>query len=230
MVKNVSSLNITNHPNFLLKDLKRIPKLDFRYATEESRANTIAVLGSSSTDADILKYMDLCSEVTGELVKRNYNILTGNGAYGIMGAAYDAAAANSIRDIQTKKPIQNLVILRTPFWGDERTDCIPIGKATSENLRIDSFSKTADTFLCFDGGPATVQEVTSLIAKNHYGEFNPVKNVILVGREAFMGLINHYQRLFGLGRTSKCPEGNLFSVAETKDEILGIIRKFSKSV
>ena len=205
----------------------KIPALDERYTTAESKAKTITVLGSSKSTESILDAMDLCSRLTKDLVLNGYNILSGCGSSGIMGAAYNAAKENSIKDLKTGKPIQNLSVIMDPPWGDENIeDCIPIGKATSEAERISAkFKKASETFVIFPGSATTLEEATSLIQQNEYAPKNePLTKIILVGKEFFGGLTQQYQKLFDSKLLKHSPE-ELFKVLNTKDEILKEIRK-----
>jgi len=218
--------NITFKSNFN-EAFKAIPSLDEKYTTQESKAKTITILGSSKSTDAILESMDLCSKVTKDLVLSGYNILSGCGSNGIMGAAYNAAKENSIKDIKTGKPLQNLSVIMDPPWGDENIDdCIPIGKATSEAERIAiKFKKASDTFVIFPGSATTLEEATSLIQQNEYAPKNEqLKKIILVGKEFFSGLTLQYQKLFDSKLLKHSPE-ELFKVLNSKDEILKEIRK-----
>ena len=192
-----------------------------KYTTLESKANTVTIMGSSKDTDGILDAMDLCSKVTKDLINIGYNINTGCGAKGIMGAAYNAAKENSAIDNETGKPLQNLSILVEPVWGDEDIEnCVPIGKATSESDRIEKFGKTSNTFLIFPGSATTLLEASSLIQKNEYAPKNePLKKLILVGEDFFAGTVKQYQSLYDAKLLKHTPD-ELFKVVDTKGEIL----------
>ena len=193
-----------------------------KYKTQHARENTVAVLGSSKTVDEILDYMDICSNSTKALVLGGKNLVHGCGTMGIMGAAYDSGYKYSKRDINNN-PEQNLAIVTEPLWGNEDLEhCIPIACATSEADRIDKFTEVADTVLIFPGSAGTMQEATTLISKNYYGNPQDRKKIILVGKDFFKGLIEQYNKLYETGLI-KCSPEKLFSVADSEDEINKII-------
>jgi len=216
--------------NLLSDKFAHIPILNPNYTTPESKAKTVTILGSSKTSDALSEYMDLCSKVTKSLMENGYNIVSGCGANGIMGATYKAAKDNSLKD-SFGKPLQNLAIVVEPAWGDEDIEnCIPVGKATSESDRISKFCKVSDHFIVFPGGESTLLETTSLIQKNKYPEKGePFKRIILVGQQIFSGLVNQYQSFFELGTVSKPPE-QLFKVLNSEKEILKEFPKLNKLV
>ena len=193
-----------------------------KYKTQQARENTVAVLGSSKTVDEILNYMDMCSNSTKALVLNGKNLVHGCCTMGIMGAAYDSGLKYSRKDANNK-PQQNLAIITKPLWGDEDLEhCIPIACASSEADRIEKFTKVADTILIFPGSVGTMQEITTLISKNYYGNLQDRKRIILVGSDFFKGLIEQYNKLYEAGLI-KCPPENLFTVVDSEDEINKII-------
>lgn len=216
--------------SFLADKFAHIPTLNSNFTTPESKAKSVTILGSSVTSEALSEYMDLCSKVTKGLIENGYNVVSGCGATGIMGATYKSAKDNSLKDV-FGKPIQNLAIVVEPAWGDEDIEnCIPIGKATSEPDRITKFSKVSDNFIVFPGGESTLLETTSLIQKNKYPEKGEnFKKIILVGQQIFSGLINQYQALFELGTVSKPPD-QLFKVLNSEKEILKEFPKLNKLI
>ena len=201
-----------------------IPNLNEKYTTATSKAETIVIWGSSKETDSILKSMNLCSKTTKDLISQGYNILTGCGSNGIMGSAYKSAAKYSNKDIKTQKPTQNLAIVVEPAWGDEDiNNCIAIGKAQSETDRIEKFRKTADTFVIFPGSATTIQEAATIIQKNEYSSGDePLKKIILVGKDFFSGLNEQYQKLFEYKLLKHSPK-DLFTIADTEEEILEIV-------
>lgn len=203
-----------------------IPALDERYATPASRARTVTVLGSSKSVDPIKEQVALSGKVSGELIRRGYNVLTGAGNAGVMGASYKAAAENANAVPEAGPRGENLVIAVRPAWGDENlSDARAIGVADSEAERIEKFAKTADSFLIFPGSAGSLQEAATLIAKNAYRGMAPLKRIILVGRDFFGGLSQQYQRLFTDGLLKEAPEA-LFRVVDTAEELLAEFPSF----
>lgn len=205
--------------------LRNISVLDNRYTTPEMRAKAVVVLGSSKSTEPLMEYMDLCSQTTKALVQNGYNIVTGCGTKGIMGAAYYAARESSALNMQGK-PLQNLSIIVNPLWGDENLeDCVVIGKASSESERIMKFTKVADNFVIFPGGTTTMQEAATLIRHNVHSEESGLKKIILVGKEFFAGLKQQYEAMAKMQFIKKSPDA-FFRILSDKNEIVkAILRK-----
>lgn len=196
-----------------------IPSLDERYTAPESRSRTVTVLGSSRAADPIRRHMDLAARIAGELVRRGYNILSGCGNAGIMGAAYDAAAAAS----KAAGAGENLAIVVTPAWGDENlADARAIGIADSEAARIEKFRKVSDTFLVFPGGASSLQEASTLIAQNERRGGAAPKRILFVGRDFYRGLEAQYDRLYAQGLLAAKPR-ELFQVVDSADEIIAAV-------
>ena len=171
-----------------------------------------------------MQYLDLCSETTKAFVKNGYNVVTGCGTKGIMGAAYYAAKEASAVDLNGKA-IQNLAIIVNPLWGDENfEDCVVIGKASSEAERIMKFAKVADNFVIFPGGVTTLQEATTLIRYNVHTNENGLKKIVLVGKEFFAGLKQQYETMAAFKLLTR-PADTVFKVLSEKHEILKSILK-----
>lgn len=192
------------------------------YKTTQSKSNTIAVLGSSKTTNDILKYMDICSNSVKSMILSGKNIVTGCGGAGIMGSAYMAGKKHSKLN-EDGKPAQNLAILTNPLWGDEDIEnCVPLALANSESERIEMFTEVADTMIIFAGSAGTLQEAATLISKNYYGKNENKKNIILVGKDFFSGLAEQYNKLYETGLI-KCKPSELFTLVDSEDEINKLI-------
>ena len=211
--------------NNLAVDLfNNIPVLNKNYTKPEMREKAVVILGSSRTTEPLMDYMNLCAQTTRELVKNGYNIVTGCGTKGIMGAAYYAAKDSSALDMKGK-PIQNLTIIVNPLWGDENLeDCVVIGKASSEADRIMKFTKVADNFVIFPGGTTTMQEATTLIRHNFHSYESGLKKIILVGQDFFSGLKAQYDKMAKMQFIKKSPEA-FFKVLSSKNEIISAILK-----
>lgn len=211
--------------NLAVDILRNTPALDKNYTKPEKRAKAVVILGSSRTTEPLMEYMDLCAKTTKDFVNHGYNIVTGCGTKGIMGAAYNAAKEASVVDM-SGKPLQNLSIVVNPLWGDENLqDCVIIGKAFSESERIAKFAKVADNFVIFPGGTTTLQEAATLIRLNVHSAENGLKKIVLVGKEFFSGLKTQYENMANMGFLKKKPEA-FFKILSQKQEILKeIIRK-----
>lgn len=203
--------------------IKTIPNINPRYTTKESRQNTVAILGSSTSSETIERYLKASSDITRHFVENGYNVVHGCGTKGIMGEVYNSAQKYSVKNA-SGKPIQNLAIIVEPLWGDENLiDCIPIGKANSEAERITKFAKVADNFVIFPGSAGTLQEATTLIQNNHYLKEGDAKKVILFGAEFWEGLVSQYKKLFDLKLLKENPIGKLFHIANSKEDLLKLI-------
>lgn len=198
---------------------KNIPPI---YSTPYSKSNTVAILGSSKETPDIMKYMDMCSVATKDIVLSGRNIVSGCGTVGIMGRAYESGRKYSKLDEQGK-PAQNLSIVMEPLWGDEDLEnCIPLKRAYSEAERVEDFAQVADTVVIFPGSAYTLQEASTLIAKNYYGKPEDKKKIIFVGKEFFEGLDLQYEQLYKSGLISCKPE-ELYTIVDSKEEIMAMI-------
>ncbi len=200
---------------------KTIPE---KYYASQSKANTVAILGSSKSSDEILKYMDMCSDITKAIILSGKNIVHGCGNSGIMGNAYKAGQKYSKRD-ERNKPLQNLAIIANPLWGDEDLEnCIPLTTTNSEAERIEKFADVSNTIVVFPGSVSTIQEAATLIAKNYYGKPESKKQVILVGKEFFKGLTTQYEKLYQAGLI-KCPPESLYRIVDNESDLLNIIEE-----
>lgn len=204
---------------------REIPKyIEPKYMTKEAKQNTVTIMGSSKSTDAISDYLDICVQTAKTFVLADKNILHGCGADGIMGAAYRAGQKYSKRD-EDNRPIQNLAIIATPMWGDEDLEnCIPITTASSEAERIEKFAVCSDSFVIFPGSATTIQEASTLIAKNYYGKPEDKKKIVLVGNEFFKGLDEQYQKLYK-DKLIKCKPEDLYTIVDTPEEIIEQIKK-----
>lgn len=182
----------------------------------KKKENNVVILGSSrysdNTIADLVK----ASEITKFLVTKNKNIITGGCTRGIIGQVYYTAADYSEKN-KDGKPEQNLIITREPFMGDEDFEnCKIIGHATGEAQRIEKFSELSDAFIIFPGGPATIQEATALISKNHYAKNK--KQIFLIGTEYFKDLNEQYNTAYETGLL-KCKPRELYTITDNISEV-----------
>lgn len=184
-----------------------------------SKENNVTILGSSKSTNSyaVLDSMEKAAEISKHLVLSGKNILTGCGSNGVMGSAFYSAAKYSTKD-ENNRPEQNVVITKQPYWGDEDLEnCIILDSAKSESERIEKFIETSDCFIIFPGGPATIQEATSIIASNHYAENK--KRIVLVGKEYFKGLDEQYQKIYQSGLLQVRPS-ELYTLTDNVNEVI----------
>lgn len=214
MIDKINIISFKSNPN------KRI-FLNPKYTISEMKSNTYTILGGSRSEGSALRYMGLCDEIVTTLVKDGKYIVTGNGDKGIMGAAYDAAAQHSSRAIKTNKPLQNLTIEIDPPYGNERSNCVIIGRANSEIKRSKKFTQVSNNFLIFPGRATTIQEGITLIRENDYKKQGVTLNkIILVGKTFWEHLLKHYQNMEKNGDLNH-KVSELFSLVNSKK---GMIR------
>ena len=196
-----------------------IPKdIPLAYKSYQSKKNTVAILGSSKSSDKIMNYLNMCSNVVKGLMQSDKNIVHGCGTTGIMGAAHYAGVKYSAKNNEGK-PKQNLGIVTDVLWGNEDTEnCIMLTSAKNESDRIDKFAEVADTILVFPGSVTTLQEATTLIQKNYYGNKEDKKKIILVGKEYFKGLDEQYQTLYKNGLIT-CKPDELYKIVDSEEEI-----------
>lgn len=176
-----------------MRILRRTPVIDGRYFSPENKAKNVVILGSSQNSKEIDKYLQACSDITRHFIENGLNIVHGCGTKGIMGEVYETAQKYSIKDAKNK-PIQNLGIITEQLWGNENlTDCVLIGKASSEGDRVEKFAKISDKFLIFPGSGGTIQEASTLVSKNVYGE-KPL-NIVLFGSDFWKPFEMMYKKI-----------------------------------
>lgn len=192
-------------------------EIDEKYTSQESKDKTVTILGCSQ-DADPIKEpMTKTYYIAKELVNRGYNVLTGCGDKGIMGAAYKGALS---AEKNQENPEKNLAILVNPLWGNEDTKhCKVIAKlASSESDRIENgFLKASNNFLIFPGGAGSMQEAATFIAKNRYCCKNSQHlNILLVGKDYYRGLEQQYDDMYKAGALRTEPK-KLFKIIDADD-------------
>ena len=195
-----------------------------QYLSPESKNKTVTICGCSGAPyekapntAPVKEAIAKTFDISKTLVQRGYNVLTGCGDKGIMGAGYKGALS---AEKDPENPEHNLAFVAEPLWGDEdQKHCKVIGKPSkSENDRIENgFAKASNNFLVFPGGVCSLQEATTLIAKSNYlrKDSQPM-NIVLVGKDYYKGLEQQYNDLY-LGGTLKRNPKTLFKVIEPED-------------
>ena len=70
-----------------------------------------------------------------------------------------------------------------------------------------------------------MQEATTLIQHNKYSKTGNLLTIILFGREYQKGLTLQYEKLFEMELLSENPIGNLFMLADSKEDVMNVILK-----
>ena len=206
------------------KRVYSIPDFDGFHSFPPQKNKTITVLGSSKSTKALEEYEKASADITRHFVKNGYNVVHGCGTNGIMGSVYKAASETSQK--KNGIPVQNLAILKQPLWGDENLDeCKIIGQAKTEAERVEKFSRVSDRFLIFPGSTTTMQEATTLIQNNQYMPKNKEKKtIVLFGEKFWSGLVDQYKKLFDMKLLKENPIGNLFHIANTKQEVIKLLK------
>ena len=189
-----------------------------QYLSSESKNKTVTICGLSRNADSIKEYTTKTHDTAKELVNRGYNVLTGCGDKGIMGAAYMGASS---AEKDKENPEHNLALLVNPLWGDEDTKhCKVIGKpASSEVDRTQNgFLNVSKNLLIFPGGAYSIVEAAIAIANNKYRPKNtPPLNIFLVGKDYYQGLVKQYDDMDKKHDTLGEKRENLFKVIEPED-------------
>jgi predicted Rossmann-fold nucleotide-binding protein len=161
-----------------------IPAINRIYLAAQMRQKSVAVLGASSTSEEVKQFLPWAAALAKEVVARGGNVVTGAGHSGVMGAAFTAAKEAA----QAPGAGENLTLIKTPAWGDE--DLLggrAIGRASSEEARLEKFLRVASVVVAFPGGAGTLIELSKLIFDMAYpvpGHPVPDK-VVLVGSSTY---------------------------------------------
>lgn len=170
------------------KNVDGVPMLNERYTTAQSRAKTVAILGSSSNNETITEAIGIAGAVAKSVVERGGNIVSGAGVAGVMGAAYVAAREAA----KGEGAGENLTLIKTPPWGDEDfSGARAIGQASSEEARLEKFAQVAATVVAFPGGAGTALELVKLVNLYAY----PAKGQVLPERVVVVGGDTHWAGL-----------------------------------
>lgn len=198
----------------------------------------VIVLGSSRSTPDSEKTLRKVEKIAKELALRGYNIVTGAGDCGVMGAAI-TGAYNAInltdRRINWNAPEHvgaSISVVTQGGWGDEDLNrSTPISMAVSgdEHERVKIFNDLLENphsaVIIAEPGATTLQEATTLIAMNKYRKKGtPPNRIFLLGKDNFEGLQQQYARMYSRGNFPTDPydknsKEKLFEVIEP-DKIL----------
>ena len=178
----------------------------------------ISIFGSARTKADN-KYYKLTEEISAEIVKRGYGVITGGGP-GIMEAANKGAKENNGKSVG--------LCIELPF--EENSNKF-IDKDKKINfdyffVRKVMFVRYAQGFIVMPGGFGTLDELfeaLTLIQTNKVEMFP----IILVGSEYWKGLIEWIKNtLLEENSNISIEDLDLFRIADTKEEIISILEEF----
>jgi len=178
----------------------------------------ISIFGSARTKADN-KYYKLTEEISAEIVKRGYGVITGGGP-GIMEAANKGAKENNGKSVG--------LCIELPF--EENSNKF-IDKDKKINfdyffVRKVMFVRYAQGFIVMPGGFGTLDELfeaLTLIQTNKVEMFP----IILVGSEYWKGLIEWIKNtLLEENSNISSEDLDLFRIADTKEEIISILEEF----
>jgi len=176
-----------------------------------NRDKTVSILGAARSSKELKPYEDFIYNVANDLAKKDYRILTGNCKYGIMGAAYRAAA-----DVEKDK---NHVIVMDPLYGDEDIkNCVIVDKAKSEGGRIIKFDNKSKVKLINPGGAATLKEFTSFLDRKYSrGEGLPSK-LYLIGDKPYEGIREQLKTIEESGYLGQTKAEDLYTPVKNLDK------------
>tara|TARA_B100000214_G_scaffold232107_1_gene169316 strand:- start:412 stop:1098 length:687 start_codon:yes stop_codon:yes gene_type:complete len=178
----------------------------------------ISIFGSARTKASN-KYYKLTEEISGEIVKRGYGVITGGGP-GIMEAANKGAKENNGKSVG--------LCIELPF--EENSNKF-IDKDKKLNfdyffVRKVMFVRYAQGFIVMPGGFGTLDELfeaLTLIQTNKVEMFP----IILVGSEFWEGLIKWIKNtLLEENYNISSEDLDLFKIADTKEDVINILEEF----
>jgi uncharacterized protein (TIGR00730 family) len=165
------------------------------------------------------KYYKLTEEISSEIVKRGYGVITGGGP-GIMEAANKGANLNKGKSVGLCIDLQ---------FEEKNNDFIDSDKLLHFDyffIRKVMFVKYAQGFIVMPGGFGTLDELFEAITliQTHKSEKFPI---ILVGSEFWNGLIVWIKETLLLEYNHISKEDiDIFEIADSKEEIFEIIDRF----
>jgi len=165
------------------------------------------------------KYYKLTEEISSEIVKRGYGVITGGGP-GIM------EAANKGANLSKGKSVGLCIDLQ---FEEKNNDFIDSDKLLHFDyffIRKVMFVKYAQGFIVMPGGFGTLDELFEAITliQTHKSEKFPI---ILVGSEFWNGLIVWIKETLLLEYNHISKEDiDIFEIADSKEEIFEIIDRF----
>jgi len=177
----------------------------------------VSVFGSARTKSSN-KYYKLAEEIAFKLTRAGYGVISGGGP-GIMEAANRGAKAGGGKSVGLN--------IELPFE-QKPNSYIDNDKLISFKyffVRKVMFLKYSQGFVALPGGFGTLDELSealTLIQTDKVAQFP----IILVGREYWKGIVDWLKHT-ALDEKNISPEDlKLFSLADTADEVVGVINKF----
>lgn len=218
---------------FKSKDGKIIKKFPDRLDEYYGQRNII-VIGSAATTPQISSKLKEIEKMTEELTSRGYNIITGAGKDGVMGAAINGSF-NAMERSHYEYIGNSLSIITQNGWGDEdlyRSKPISMAISGKESERIEIFNKLLSNpfsaVIVAKPGCTTLQEMTTFIAMNKYRKKGtPPNRIFLLGKETFEPIKKQYKKMYEDGTYPVNPydknnQDQLFEVIEPNK----ILQKF----
>ena len=178
----------------------------------------ISIFGSARTKASN-KYYKLTEEISAEIVKRGYGVITGGGP-GIMEAANKGAKENNGKSVG--------LCIELPFEENSNKFIDNDKKLNFDYffVRKVMFVRYAQGFIVMPGGFGTLDELfeaLTLIQTNKVEMFP----IILVGSEFWEGLIKWIKNtLLEENYNISSEDLDLFKIADTKEDVINILEEF----
>jgi predicted Rossmann-fold nucleotide-binding protein len=175
-----------------------------------NREKTVAVLGSSKENEFNKPYLDMATDLSYDLARDGYNIVTG-GTQGTMKAANTGAwKAN---------PSKSWAINVTA-WREKHDKQIfnDLGEVATGAERTNLFSEIAKYWVIFPGGPGSLQEAAVGGESKYYKCDSSPEKIILVGKKYHKPL---YDFLMNMNFWKLATDAEkTYEIADTKAEIL----------
>src|SRR3990172_5349279 len=177
----------------------------------------VSVFGSARTKSDN-KYYKLAEEISFKLTRSGYGVISGGGP-GIMEAANKGARAGGGKSVGLN--------IELPFE-QKPNPFIDADKLVSFKyffVRKIIFLKYSQGFVALPGGFGTIDELSealTLIQTDKVARFP----IILVGSDYWKGIVDWLKNVALEEKNINPEDMDLFSVADTADEVVQVIDKF----
>jgi uncharacterized protein (TIGR00730 family) len=177
----------------------------------------VSLFGSARTHHNN-KYYKLAEDIAFKLTQKGYGVITGGGP-GIMEAANKGARKGNGKSVG--------INIDLPFEQKPNDYIDPDKLITFDHffIRKVMFMKYAQGFIVLPGGFGTFDELfeaITLIQTRKIGAFP----IILVGRKYWEGLVKWIEEVMLEEGNISRSDLDLFSIADTSDEVVGLIDQF----